>query len=84
MTVTQPDWTLDGKIPLVWVIDDCNQTFAQAANAGAPILPVYCLSEGLNRHRLASPVRTSSLRIELEHPGGGIPAALFGVRCYGP
>jgi hypothetical protein len=29
------------------------------------------------------PVRTDKLRIELEHPSGTVPAALFRVRCYG-
>lgn len=33
--------------------------------------------------RLAAPVRTSKLTLELTPPAGGAPAALFALRCYG-
>jgi len=38
--------------------------------------------ETRNVHVFAQPVRTRSLRLELEHPSAYIPAALFEVRCY--
>ena len=36
------------------------------------------------RVRLAAPVATDSLTIELQHPSTDVPAALFEVRCYAP
>lgn len=35
-----------------------------------------------NSIRFPEPVLTDKLRIELEHPSGTVPAALFRVRCY--
>lgn len=35
-----------------------------------------------NRVRLAQPVTTGKLVIEVEHPSEDIPAAIFAVRCY--
>ncbi len=35
-----------------------------------------------NRIRLAKPVTTSKLVIEVEHPSAQVPAAIFAVRCY--
>lgn len=37
-----------------------------------------------NRIRLTPAVTTRALRIEVEHPHSGVPAALFEVRCYPP
>lgn len=36
----------------------------------------------LNSIRLAKPVSTSKLTIEVEHPSADVPAAIFSVRCY--
>jgi hypothetical protein len=33
-------------------------------------------------HVLATPVTTTRLRVEIDHPGKNVPAALFEVRCY--
>jgi hypothetical protein len=35
-----------------------------------------------NRIKLAQPVVTGKLVIEVEHPSGDVPAAVFAVRCY--
>ena len=37
----------------------------------------------VNVIRLPEAVRTDRLRIEVEHPSGSVPAAVFRVRCYG-
>jgi len=36
----------------------------------------------INRFTFETPIRTSGLRISVEHPSGHAPAALFGVRVY--
>jgi hypothetical protein len=38
--------------------------------------------QGIWSHDLEQPLRTTALKIEVEHPSADVPAALFGVRCY--
>lgn len=40
--------------------------------------------QSTNIIRLNKPVKTNSLRIEVDHPDSGAPAALMGISCYSP
>ncbi|MEX0882541.1 MAG: FAD-binding dehydrogenase, partial [Cyclobacteriaceae bacterium] len=60
----------------------CIKTFKVCDGKGNTVAEVNDNHQSIYHLKLAEPLKTDKLKIVLEHPGGEIPAALFGVVCF--
>ena len=69
----QPEWTLDGRIPIIWVIDDFNTALSAACRQGAKLFD----AEGAGRMRRLVDETSACVSLNLviapEYARAGIP-----------
>jgi len=86
MKTSQPEWTLEGKIPIIWVIDDMNTALAAALRSGTRL---FEKGKGLGILRQLVDRTQASLSINFtivpEYVRAGLPAlAELEISMYDP